>query len=56
MTLEVLVDVSTDELYRVFDYEGEAEVGSRVLVPFGNKTLIGFVLNVKEKSDFKREL
>ena len=52
MTLEVLVDISTDDLDRVFDYEGEAEVGSRVLVPFGNKTLIGFVLAVKEKSDF----
>ncbi len=56
MTLEVLVDVSTDQLDRVFDYEGEAEVGSRVLVPFGNKTLIGFVLNVKEKSDFKGQI
>lgn len=56
MTLEVLVDISTDDLDRVFDYEGEASVGSRVLVPFGNKTLIGFVLAVKEKSDFNGRL
>ncbi len=51
MTLEVLIDISTQALDRVFDYSGEAEVGCRVLVPFGKKSEIGFVVAVKEKSD-----
>ena len=56
MTLEVLIDISTQALDRVFDYSGEAEVGCRVLVPFGKKSEIGFVVAVKEKSDYKGEL
>ena len=56
MTLEVLVDISTQALDRVFDYSGDAEVGCRVLVPFGKKSEIGFVVGVKDKTDFKGEL
>ena len=56
MTLEVLIHISTQALDRVFDYSGEAEVGCRVLVPFGKKSEIGFVVAVKEKSDYKGEL
>lgn len=51
MIVEVIVDVSTSELDRVFDYEGDVPLGSRVSVPFGHRQIEGFVIGKKEKSD-----
>lgn len=51
MIAEVIVDVSTSELDRIFDYEGDAPLGSRVLVEFGRQRTEGFVIGLKETSN-----
>lgn len=57
MVAEVIVDISNSEVDRVFDYslDGSPEIraGFRVLVPFGRQTVEGFVVRLKEKSEFK---
>ena len=53
MVLEVIVDISTAEIDRPFDYEGDdIPVGSRVAVPFGPRRKIGFVIGKKQASEF----
>lgn len=56
MIAEVIVDISNSEVDRVFDYKidehSSATVGSRVLIPFGTKTLEGYVISVKENSEY----
>lgn len=53
MVLEVIVDISTAEVDRPFDYEGEdMPLGSRVAVDFAGRHTVGFVIGKKEKSDF----
>jgi primosomal protein N' (replication factor Y) len=55
MIYRVVVDVSNSEVDRVFDYSSDfdVEVGSRVKVPFGNRTVEGFVVGTKETTDVK---
>ena len=53
MILEVIVNISNSDVDRTFDYEGDdVPIGSRVVVEFGKKRLIGFVIGKKEKSEF----
>lgn len=53
MILQVIVDISTNDIDRTFDYEGEdMPLGSRVAVEFGSKRLIGFVIGKKDTSEF----
>ena len=53
MILEVIVNISNSDVDRPFDYEGDdVPIGSRVVVEFGKKRLIGFVIGKKEKSEF----
>ena len=56
MIAQVIVDISNSEVDRVFDYKidehSQAQVGSRVLIPFGTKTQEGYVIAMKEKSDY----
>ncbi len=55
MVLEVIVDISTAEVDRPFDYLGDdIPLGSRVLVPFGmkNNRKIGFVIGKKDSSSY----
>lgn len=53
MILEVIVDISTSEIDRTFDYEGDdMPIGSRVSVEFGTKRIIGFVIGKKNESQF----
>jgi len=53
MILETIVDISTNEIDRTFDYEGDdIPIGSRVAVDFGKKHLIGFVIGKKDVSEF----
>lgn len=56
MIAEVIVDISNSEVDRVFDYslDGSPDVtaGFRVLVPFGRMTVEGYVVRVKESSDY----
>ncbi len=57
MIAEVIVDIATSETDRIFDYlcDEDIIVGSRVRAPFGGKTVTGFVMRLKEKSDFPME-
>lgn len=60
MVAEIIVDISNSEVDRIFDYyvpEGMAvECGDRVKVSFGRRDLEGFVIGLKESSDFQKEL
>ena len=54
MIAEVIVEVSSSNVDKIFDYLVPPfltiEKGSRVLVPFGPRKIIGYVLDIKEKS------
>lgn len=55
MILEVIVDISNSEVDRTFDYSGDdMPLGSRVVVEFGKKRLIGFVIGKKKTSEFDK--
>lgn len=53
MIAEVIVDIASSETDRIYDYLAgdDIVVGSRVRAPFGGKTVPGFVMRLKEKSD-----
>lgn len=61
MVAEVIINSTVKTLNRVFDYsipkelEDRIYIGSRVLVPFGKgeKTVDGFVVSIKEKSEYE---
>ena len=52
MIAEVIVDVSNSNVDKVFDYlvpeNSGVELGDRVLLPFGNRTIEGYVIGFKE--------
>ena len=51
---EVIIDIETSALDRVFDYFviSDISVGDRVLVPFGPKMIEGYVLCIKDKTNY----
>lgn len=56
MIAEVIVDVMSSEVDRVFDYNipsslVDLTVGYRVKVPFGNRNIDGYVIGIKESTD-----
>ena len=61
MIAEVILSSNAKDLNRIFDYnipagmQGIICVGCKVLVPFGTmkKVQEGFVIGIKEKSDYK---
>ena len=59
MIAEVIVDVPAQQTDRPFDYRvpekwsGMIQEGMRVTVPFGPRKLLGFVVKLKEISEFK---
>lgn len=59
MIAEVIVNSSSNELNRVFDYEVpdelKVEIGMRVLVPFARRKQpeIGYVIGLKESSEYE---
>ncbi len=55
MIYEVIVDVSSSEVDRVFDYSSPIPyaVGTRVKVPFGNRTTEGFIIGQKDSTEVK---
>ncbi len=57
MIAEVIVDIAASETDRIFDYlcDDGITVGCRVRAPFGGKTVAGFVMRLKEKSDVPTE-
>ena len=62
MIAGVIVDVLAKQVNRSFDYsipthlEGILKVGYRVKVLFGKRLVVGFVVEIKDKTDFKKEL
>ena len=56
MVVGVLVEVASSSVDKIFDYfvpssmESSIRVGVRVLVPFGRRTIEGFVLEIKSSS------
>ena len=56
MYAEVIVDIAASNVDKIFDYNvdgslcNKIKVGIRVEVPFGNRILEGFVLEIKNKS------
>ncbi len=57
MIAEVIVDIASSETDRIFDYlcDDCVQAGDRVLAPFGPKMLTGFVMRLKETSDYPLE-
>ena len=57
MVVGVLVEVSSKNIDKEFDYlvpkdlEEYIKVGIRVLVPFGNREITGYILNIKDSSE-----
>ena len=62
MIIGVLVELSNKNIDKIFDYgvpknlEEFVKVGIRVEVPFGNQTLEGFVLEIKDNFDSSYKL
>lgn len=56
MIAEVIVDIVSSEVDRVFDYKVpeffDVKEGDWVQVPFGNKYIDGFIIRLKENSDY----
>lgn len=59
MIVSVLVEVNINKKEKTFDYDVPFEMqkyikkGIRVKVPFGKQVLEGFIINIKNKSDFE---
>lgn len=56
MFAEIIVDVLSSEVDRVFDYNipsslDTLQIGDRVLVPFGNRKIEGYVISIKGTTD-----
>ncbi|XFA99697.1 primosomal protein N' [Candidatus Izemoplasma sp. B36] len=62
MIAKVLVDIKSKNVDKTFDYKipqkfiDIIEVGTRVIVPFGKRQIMGFCLEIKEKSDYSKTL
>ena len=57
MIAEVIVDIAHSDVDKIFDYacDDSMQAGMRVVVPFGRSVTTGFVVRIKEKSDFPQE-
>ena len=57
MIAEVIVDIAASETDRIYDYicDENTIVGSRVRAPFGGKMVTGFVMRIKESTDYPIE-
>ncbi len=57
MIAEVIVDIAAGETDRIFEYicADDTAIGSRVHAPFGGRVLCGFVIGLKDSSDYPLE-
>lgn len=59
MIAKVIVDILNSEVDRVFDYlipaDMSVQIGDRVLLPFGNRKIEGYVLQIAENSEYDTE-
>ncbi|HIU06642.1 MAG TPA: primosomal protein N', partial [Candidatus Onthoplasma faecigallinarum] len=53
MYARVIVDISNDAVDRIFDYKAleDTQVGMRVKVPFANRTVMGYVIELSDTTD-----
>ena len=53
---EVIVDITNSQVDKIFDYEIDemGKVGMRVFVPFGNRIIQGFVINIKDTTTVEK--
>ena len=62
MIVGVLVELSNKNIDKIFEYsvsdslKDKIKIGIRVLVPFGNMTLEGFVLSISDSKNTDKEL
>jgi primosomal protein N' (replication factor Y) len=62
MVAKILIDVPVKAVDKLYDYdipaelENVIEIGSRVIVPFGPRELMGFCIDLVEKADYDKEL
>ncbi len=62
MIAEVIIDITNKQVNRSFDYhipshlENILSVGYRVYVPFGNLKRVGFVIAIKETTEFVKKI
>lgn len=62
MIASIVVDIAAKQVNQTFDYlvpshlESILQVGYRVRVIFGNRIVLGFVVELKDKTDFKKKL
>lgn len=55
---DIIVDISIDKLDKTFQYIlpdellGNVEIGSQVNVPFGNRRITGYVVNITDEAEF----
>ena len=62
MIAQVLVDVKSKNVNKTYDYfvpdsfRDFIELGARVVVPFGNRKIMGFVLSFSKGTEYEREL
>ena len=58
MFIQVLVEIKAKAIDQTFTYkvppnlEKDIEIGKRVLVPFGKQKLEGFIIDIKETSEY----
>ena len=62
MIAEIIIDIQNKQVNRSFDYlipdylENIVMVGSRVIVPFGSLKRTGFVVKIKDYTEYKNNL
>ena len=62
MIAEIIIDIQNKQVNRSFDYlipdylENIVKVGSRVIVPFGPQKRTGFVIKLKDCTEYKNNL
>ncbi len=54
MYAQVIVDIASSNVDKIFDYKLEEPIfaGSRVLVPFGNRKMEGYIISTSETSNY----
>ena len=58
---DIIVDISIDKLDKTFQYIlpdellGSVEIGSQVNVPFGNRRITGYVVNITDEAEFNTD-
>ena len=62
MVAEVIIDIKSRQVNKSFDYhipaylEDILQVGFRVSVPFGNTIRMGYIINIKEESNYNKKI